>query len=70
MKMKMALTIPAVNGNFWYNKFRAAWLPSVGTSSLTLPTTIEKPSIRAPIRTKRKSAKMYATRILFAIVKK
>jgi hypothetical protein len=45
-----------VKGNLWYKRFLAACLPSVGTSSLMLPTMTEKPMIKMPMSRKRPSA--------------
>ena len=44
-----------VKGKPWYNRFRAACLPFVGTSSLILLTMMEKARMKTPISRKRPS---------------
>jgi hypothetical protein len=56
MKTKTALTMPAVNGNPWYRRFRAACLPFDGCSSRMLLTMTEKPRMKTPMSRKSPSA--------------
>lgn len=50
--------VSPVKGNLWYKRFRAACLPFSGSSKRTFWTTMEKASMKTPMRTKRKSLAM------------